>query len=430
MSRLTRAFAAAVVLLGAVAAGAPDTAKKPKQLIVIPFEFDTSSFADENNEYSEKMGFMFWKKIQRKGGFVLPESMLDVRDACGQLDFRPTADTSLVKMSKTVTESFGGHIGIWGKLHRLSPDRYEIWIKIVDFTGEEPEYIVNDHGIAENVHEVPHKYVKNAMMKLYNEKAPPPPGPDPEVERRWATGPNLVRNGDFEQAGPDGAPKYWDPLPKNPDGYSVTRVPTPDGDGWCMKLDMNTLRGDTYGVQYYSFYFPIDEYAKYRCQLRWRSTGPAVKIFLKAYAEMVEYDEAGKKILYKQWRECYRSQQNAKGGSNQWHLRIEDFTPKHTKYSPRKMRVMLYGYTGAGTVFFDDVVIKQIKPAPKDIPPKQRRHSLETGILLEEYEKEHAKYGEHKAGDKPDATDVSTGTDAPTSAPTEKPKPEDPKAGK
>ena len=64
-----------------------------------------------------------------------------------------------------------------------------------------------------------------------------------------------------------------------------------------------------------------------------------------------------------QLREVYRCQMNLKGPKNAWNTHTEDFTPKHTKYTPQWGRVMLYAYLGAGQVDFDDVVVKQIVPA-------------------------------------------------------------------
>ena len=67
--------------------------------------------------------------------------------------------------------------------------------------------------------------------------------------------------------------------------------------------------------------------------------------------------EVERRVVRAQLREVYRSQQNLKGPKNVWNTQTEDFTPGHTKYTPRWGRVMLYGYLGAGVVEFDDVVV-------------------------------------------------------------------------
>jgi hypothetical protein len=87
-----------------------------------------------------------------------------------------------------------------------------------------------------------------------------------------------------------------------------------------------------------------------------------------------------------QRREVYRSQQNLKGGKNDWHVHTEDFTPKHTQFKPRYGRVMLYAYWPAGAVDWDDIVVKQIKPPTDDSSQKVKRPSPETKVLSEEIE--------------------------------------------
>ncbi|MBN1590655.1 MAG: hypothetical protein JW888_14165, partial [Pirellulales bacterium] len=67
-----------------------------------------------------------------------------------------------------------------------------------------------------------------------------------------------------------------------------------------------------------------------------------------------------------------------------WNTQTEDFSPKHTKYTPRWGRVMLFGYLGAGTVEFDDVVVKQIVPASPGAGDKRRRHSRESGVTIDQ----------------------------------------------
>jgi hypothetical protein len=164
--------------------------------------------------------------------------------------------------------------------------------------------------------------------------------------------------------------------------------------------------GDNEGVMYYSKFFPVEEGAKYRFQCRYRTSGVAVKVFIKCYDKMDgEYqtasgqqpgggkatrsspaDDTRYENLDGKLREVYRSQQNLKGDKNAWHVQTEDFTPKHTKYSPKWGRVMLYAYLGAGAVEFDDVVIKQIAPPSGSEHVKARRHSLETKVTLKEME--------------------------------------------
>jgi hypothetical protein len=156
---------------------------------------------------------------------------------------------------------------------------------------------------------------------------------------------------------------------------------------------------------YYSDYFPVEEGATYRFQCRFRSTGPALKVFIKCYDdEPTEYRSetelgakkapakkaAGKGGAAKelQRREVYRSQEPlcGTGKHTNWTTHTEDFTPKHTKFSPKWGRVMLYGYLEPGLAEFDDVTVKQIIPAKPSDKPKVRRHSTDSAITIEEME--------------------------------------------
>ena len=159
-----------------------------------------------------------------------------------------------------------------------------------------------------------------------------------------------------------------------------------------FQFDANV--GDNEGVMYYSLPFKVEQGAKYRFQLRWRTNGPTVKVFIKCYddvnteyASETEKRPTNPKLRSKdyipevaQMREVYRSQQNMKGPKNTWNTHTEDFTPKHTKYTPRWGRVMLYAYLGAGAVEFDDVVVKQIVPPSASEGERDPRHSLETKV--------------------------------------------------
>jgi hypothetical protein len=105
-----------------------------------------------------------------------------------------------------------------------------------------------------------------------------------------------------------------------------------------------------------------------------------------------------------QRREVYRSQEPLCGaGANwKWQTHTEDFTPKHTKFSPKWGRVMLFAYIVPGMVEFDDVVVKQVVPAEPITKPKVRRHSTDSEITIEEMERNERHSQELKAKAKDD----------------------------
>jgi hypothetical protein len=388
---------------------ADDNLKDGGRKVVIPFDF-VSKF--DNGRYGQIVGEMIWKKLDRRGGFVIPESMLDVRDTVASNRIGPTPEMPIDKVKKIVRKQFGADIGIWGSVERVSGNRWDVYdlkIRCVDFSaGEKPKVIYQCDARTKTVSEIPHLYVKQMLDALCGREPGGPPPIDQLAEENWKNNPNLIVGGDF-QSGVGGVPKGWDSRGgqlREPLGNLVQWIPEVGATGnRIIRFTFDKALGDSFGVMYYSDFFPVEEGAKYRFQCRWRSNGPKAKVFIKCYDQVgSEYHgrsksapsrphakpaAPGRKIYVPetgQRRECYRSQQNLKGPKNTWNVQTEDFSPKHTKYTPRWGRVMLYAYLGEGVVEFDDVVVKQIVPPSPGEHVKQRRHSMESGVTVEEIE--------------------------------------------
>jgi hypothetical protein len=357
---------------------AADDARKT----VIPFDF-VSKFDD--GRYGQMVGDLIWKRLSRDRGFIVPESMQDVRDYCESHQWQPSPEMDLKKMQKIVQDDFGGQIAIWGSVERApgaAGDAYDLILKCVDFSAKSgPNVIYEKTARTKSVSEIPHLYVKEMFDSLAGRTPGEPPPDDPTVAANWRKNPNLVV-GDFEH-GVAGVPKGWDKVAgqqREPLGGLVrwtaekgaAEGTRPTNKVIRFTLDKNVAENE--GVMYYSDYFPVEEGATYRFQCRWRSEGPLPKVFVKCY----DADESGRR------REVYRSQQNLKGKNNVWNTQTEDFTPHHTKYAPRWGRVMLYAYLTSGIIEFDDVVVKQIVPPPKNLAPKKPRPSSASGATIEE----------------------------------------------
>lgn len=375
-----------------------ETSPADPRKFVIPFDF-VSRF--DGGRYGQMVAEMIWKKLQREGGFLLPGSMLEVRDFCASHHIELTPETPLEEVGKVVRELFDGDIAIWGSVERVPGamwDEYDLVIKCVDFSGEKPDVLFDVAARTKTVSEIPHLYAEQLLDKLYDRQPVGPRAPDPIAEENWAKNPNLVR-GDFEQ-GSGGVPIGWERgggQHREPLGRLVKWIPEPGNPtNKIIRFEFSADVGDTYGVMYYSEPFPVEEGATYRFQCRWRSNGPAVKVFIKCYDLFEsEYQPAtavdqrrsgGYTPQEKQLREVYRSQQNLKGPLNQWNVHTEDFTPRHTKYTPRWGKVMLYAYLGAGIVDFDDVVVKQILPPSPGEQKRELRHSLASPVTVKEME--------------------------------------------
>jgi hypothetical protein len=215
-----------------------------------------------------------------------------------------------------------------------------------------------------------------------------------------------------------------------PEYYRYVKWTTEAGNAANKVIRMDIPKGvaESTGVLYYSEFIKITDGATYRFQIRYRTNGPSPKVFIKGYDLMAsEYVAAGKARTLNaseqrkygsmrtphgslgakpddpvlptemQYRECYRSQQNLKGPQNTWNVQTEDFTPRHTKYSPKAVRIMLYGYLAEGLIEWDDAVIKEVVPATTTARPKEKRHSLETKVTLKEMEETERRSEELKA---------------------------------
>lgn len=399
---------------GAAASGGESPVPADSRKVVIPFDF-VSRF--DKGRYGEMVGEMIWKKLTRETGFIVPETMLDVRDTCKTNNIKIGPDTPLSEVKRYVTDDFGAQIGIWGSVE-LAPGHdgevYDLVIKCVDFsTGSEPRVIYEVSARTNSVSEIPHKYVKEMLDKLYDRVEGAPPKPDAIAEEFWRKNPNLVI-GDFEQGG-RGVPKGWEATggqDRQPLGGIVAwaaEAGNPGNKVIRFTLDKGLAEGT--GVLYYSDLFPIEAGAKYRFQCRYRTNGPSPKVFIKCYDEIGTEYRTGSNVTSpaktkkdyipeeKQLREVYRSQQNLKGAANQWQVQTEDFTPKHTKYVPRWGRVMLYAYLHPGVVEWDDVVVKQILPAsPGELPSEdQKKHSIGTKVTIKEMEENQRRSEELKS---------------------------------
>jgi hypothetical protein len=402
--------------LSAWAAESPSepASPSPQQQVAIPFDFQ-SEF--DHGRYGRIVGDLIWKQLDRRGGLILPESMLDVRQWSERRKMVPGPATPLSEMRQIVRDEFAADIGIWGQVERVAGhdrDVYDVSIRIADFSVDPPRMIYQKETRTKTVSEIPHVIVKAALDRLCGTPAAAAPVDTSQRASRWRSGPNLVR-GDFQQGrtGPVG----WDPLP--PHVLHLTEGSESGSRNRLIRFEIPKQVAASTGVLYYSDYFPVEEGATYRFQCRWRSRRSQAKVFVKCYAEVAtKYGKQRPQSPRRGYRggpprerrEVYRSQQNLKrptksaaddtaryrpGGSTPaapdpggWLVHTEDFTPRHTQYTPRWGRVMLYGYWPAGSVDWDDIVVKQIAPPPATAKTKERRPSLETKVRSEELERE------------------------------------------
>ena len=404
--------------------------------VVVPFDFISEYDGGVNGA---KVAELIWSRIGKQPGFVVPETVQDVRDTLQINGMRLTPMTTTDEYGKLVLDVFDAQIGIWGSMEPApgaKTDEYDLTIHCVDFSESLPKVVYEIAVRTQTVSEIPHTYVVEMLKRLTDgaytvaDRTSLLYASGKEVERRWEESPNLLGATGFDRV-TRGVSDGWENVCgqlREPLGKLV-RVVKESGQSF-VRFEFTAEVGDNEGCLYYSKPFPVEEGAVYRFQCRYRTSGPAVKVFIKCYDEVAteyaaeeELKTAGSKTAKStgkgdaagradgsdarstasgrrpgtqgsqgvQYREVYRSQQNLgaeKDGStgDGWFVHTEDFTPKHTKYTPRIGRVMLYAYLGAGTVDWDDVVVKKIVDAPTDARKDSLRHSLESGVTLDDQE--------------------------------------------
>jgi hypothetical protein len=371
---------------------------------VVMFDFESLWDAELPTDYGGIMGNMFWMKLNREKGFIIPESMIDVRNICETYNIKPNPDTPLEKMKEYVTKTFNSDIGIWGKIERVNQDVmeiYDFWLKVVDFSVEPPKIIYEVNQVrTEAVAEVTGIYVRAAIEKLYDKQARTA-ADKAAMEANWVKNPNLIEGGDFEKV-INGIPVGWESRcgqNREPVGRLVKVLADPDKPGnHFLHTQFDSGIAGTTGLMYYSKPFPIEETATYRIDYRIRkSQGVRAIVFIKCYdtldtsfkptADTLKEGFTDK--LGQQTREVYRSQQNHWDYEifNRWVQHSQEFTPRHTRFSPKFGRVMVYALQAAGSVDYDDFVLKKVKePNEAELRTKIKRHSLETKVTLQEME--------------------------------------------
>jgi hypothetical protein len=179
-----------------------------RRKVVVPFDFE-SQFDD--GRYGRMVADGIWKKLDREGRFLIPGSMLDVRDLCTANNRKLTPETPLEEVAQIVRGDFDADVGIWGSVERAPGAEWEIYdlvIKCVDFSGQEPKVIYEVSARTKSVSEIPHLYVKEMIDELCGREPGGPPPVDQFAEENWKNNPNLVAGGDF-QKGSGGVPVGW-----------------------------------------------------------------------------------------------------------------------------------------------------------------------------------------------------------------------------
>jgi hypothetical protein len=360
-------FAAALIILAAlalaaVAAPAADkggtaseadaTFAQGTSILVLPITSEEKSLGDQ-------VRLMLINKSRRLGAVTYdPGSVAEVIGA----DPLPLS-TPPEKLAALARDRFSADFIVLGAVTGKGP--YAVRLVAVRATDPKKPQVLDKTYTCEH-----HQYIPLEMAKAVYEifGLPVPEDPlrmlqnDPQAERLWREGANLVRNPGFEAPDAGGkGPIDWQAPGALVTGGVVTWTANPDGPGKVIKYDMDEDTAGAYGMAYYSDWIPIEPGATYRFSCRYKSLGPTVKIFLKGYHEFPSQEG-----FPAQRRETYRRQVHPAGEKNQWNSVVADFIPSHANpnQQPTWMKVDLYAYWPKGVVFWDDIVLKKVRDAP------------------------------------------------------------------
>ncbi len=333
----------------APAAGPPGSPGKAEGVAVLPLRVTS-----EEAGLGRKVAFMLRAKAKRLGAVVYDSH--SVQDLlAGRTVSLQTPPADLARLAR---RPFGADVAIVGHVAGTGP--YQVQLLAVYTAEDGPPGVFRKRYTAANHHLVPVEMAK-AVYDILGLPCPEDPlrmlREDPAIARRWKTAPNLVKNPGFEAAAPGGkGPAHWQDLEPQ-----MAWTAHPDGPGKVLKFDMDKATAATYGLDFTSDWIPIQAGATYRFACRYKTLGPTPKIFLKGYHPFPARDG-----YPAQRRETYRRQVHPKGEKGTWHTVTADFVPQATtpEHTPRFLKVDLYAYWPKGVIYWDDVVLKQVRDAP------------------------------------------------------------------
>ncbi len=376
MKQAHRSLFVAILLMSVAAwaadgsAGAPDgssgASAKPV-VAVFPLAGDAPS------AFREKVGFSLRRKLERDGHYEVIDgpTMLDlVAD-----EPKPIDDSSEVKRVMELGRQVKATVLIWGQVDPLAGveggDGGALRLKLLDMRGKTPGAREIDKEIKAPTDM---RFVSEQVLELLpgiGEFTHPKENSeavqrDAKAEALWKSGPNLVVNGGFDEAGhwetlyesQAYPPPLSDSLPET-DKTAIYRQPGVGGDAGKIDnvLVMNLSRycAENNGMACISDPITITPGKRYRLSFRYRSDGPRLHVFVKGYT--MGKDISGKPAP----REIYRRQVPPSGATDgQWVTVVDELNPQHQTFPVTTLRVDLYAYLHPGVVMFDDVVLKEV----------------------------------------------------------------------
>ena len=328
----------------------PDSSAEGVALLVLPIPGEEAGLGDQ-------VRLMLINKAKRLRAVVYdPGSVAEVLSPGDAV----TVDTPPEKLAALGRDKFKADLVVAGSVKGKGP--YAVRLVTVRTRTGQP--LVLDKTYSCGYHQIIPLEMAKAVYEIFGMRIPDDPlrmlREDPQIERRWREGPNLVRNPGFESPNAAGnGPADWQTPPEK----QMSWAPNPDGPGKVIKYDMDEATAGGYGLDFYSDWIEIQPGATYRFSCRYKSEGPTPKIFLKGYHAFPPQEG-----FPADRRETYRRQVHPGGEKGQWNSVVADFIPEATRpdQQPTFLKVDLYAYWPKGVIYWDDIVLKKVRDAPAD----------------------------------------------------------------
>lgn len=364
--------------VAAARAADAERAKQKWSLAVLPFVGKTEA----EKTLAEQMRFAVAQKMSRDGRFVRQDNV-EVDSAVSALQI-PWEEKPSAEDLQKVFELLDQDLVVLGRVEKR---RLTLWLY------ENGKLKKEAVGTIPDGKESPRQTVEKMLAELaemrFVGRDVEADHSDPATEKRWTERPNLAPDplfrSDKNRAAADrwwgllGA-KEWHPpvltlgeaeklgsdqvavVPKAAAG--VAGGPETQS-GYCLMMRLSQATAEANGLACMSDWIAVEDGQKYRFAVRYHSTGPVPRLFIKGFAQ--DPDQFGdRNDPEAARREYYRAQILPRQRNAGWDLIDMDFTPQAlAKFKDRKIawvRVDLYIYLKPGDVFFDQVVVKKLSP--------------------------------------------------------------------
>jgi hypothetical protein len=312
----------------------------------------------------DKCGFSLRAKLDRAGPYEVIDGpkMKDVAEQASDPITAATKPDQVKELGKLVDAD----VLVWGDLTN-KPEGAIMKIKVLDLR-EGPS--ARPHELSKIIKEPTDlRFVSEEILQTlpgvatFEHPIETAVWNDAAAEKMWQQYPNLVKNGDFSQAGHWKGiymAEYYDvPISdKLPDIDKVVIYRMPDGKSATNNvLAMNLSRtcAENNGMACLSDSIEVAPGERYRVSFRYKSDGPVLHVFIKGYTMFDNIE--GKKVP----REIYRRQVPPTGATNgQWVTIVDDLNPQHIAFPVQTLKIDLYAYLTPGVVMFDDVILKPV----------------------------------------------------------------------